>query len=184
MRYIPALKRQAGTILVIALILLLLLTLIGIGGMRGSMMQERMAGNLKEQHRAFQTAELSLSRAETEIDAGAANRLAMDECDLVNFATQANLAALTFTALPPNPVNPNEVIPGRFGRYCGAMDGGERFREFRNEEGRPLFGEGFAGQSRFGPFGGEVDALIGAGRLAGTADSVLFASHYFIPDDF
>ena len=52
-----AFNRQRGAILVIALFMLLLLTVIGLSSMRGTMMQENMAGNLRDSSLALQAAE-------------------------------------------------------------------------------------------------------------------------------
>lgn len=57
-------KRQRGAVLLIALIMLLLLTIIGMAGMRDTNMQEKMAGNLRDQNLAFQAAEAGLRFAE------------------------------------------------------------------------------------------------------------------------
>ena len=51
---------QNGAVLVISLIILLVITLIGVAGMSGSVMQERMAANAQNSNRAFQAAESSV----------------------------------------------------------------------------------------------------------------------------
>jgi len=61
-------SRQAGAVLVISLVILLAMTLIGITAVQNSVMEERMAGNLKERATAFQAAEAGLSLAVTWID--------------------------------------------------------------------------------------------------------------------
>lgn len=58
------LKRQAGVVLVISLIMLLLLTLIGISSMQTVIIEERMAGNMGDRNLAFQAAESALRHAE------------------------------------------------------------------------------------------------------------------------
>lgn len=58
-------KNQHGAILVISLIILLLMTLIGVSAMRGTTLQEKMAGNLRDYNLAFQSAEAGLRDAET-----------------------------------------------------------------------------------------------------------------------
>jgi len=62
MRHSP--RKQRGAILVVALIMLLLLTLIGIGSMQGTTLQERMAGNMRDEGLAFQAAETALRQGE------------------------------------------------------------------------------------------------------------------------
>lgn len=55
---------QHGAVLVISLILLLVLSLLGLGAMRGALVSERMAGNLRDQQLAFQAAEAALRAGE------------------------------------------------------------------------------------------------------------------------
>ncbi len=61
--------RERGSILIISLIILLVLTMLGISSMSTSTMEERMAGNSRDQSRAFQAAEVGLRQAEVFIDA-------------------------------------------------------------------------------------------------------------------
>ena len=58
-------KRQRGAVLVVSLIMLLLLTMLGLSGMRGTTLDERMAGNMRDQDLAFQAAEAALRTGET-----------------------------------------------------------------------------------------------------------------------
>lgn len=57
-------QRERGSALAVALIFLLLMTLLGVSAMRGSNMQERMAGNLRDRNMAFQAAEAALRGGE------------------------------------------------------------------------------------------------------------------------
>lgn len=57
-------KSQQGAILLVALIMLLLVTIIGIASMRDTSLQERMAGNLRDQELALQAAEAALRKGE------------------------------------------------------------------------------------------------------------------------
>lgn len=68
----PMLPSQSGAVLVIGLIMLLLMTVVGLAGVRGSGMQELMAGNMRDRNIAFQTAESGLRLAELSLD-GLAN---------------------------------------------------------------------------------------------------------------
>lgn len=61
----PFRQRERGSALAVALIFLLLMTLLGVSAMRGSNMQERMAGNLRDRNLAFQAAEAALRSGET-----------------------------------------------------------------------------------------------------------------------
>ncbi len=63
-------KHQSGIALMIGLVMLLLLTIIMIAAMRVTMLEERMAGNLRNHNIAFQAAESALREAEAFIDSG------------------------------------------------------------------------------------------------------------------
>ncbi len=60
----PTPNKQQGAVLVIGLIMLLLLTVIGLASIRGSDMQERMAGNMRDRNLGFQAAEAGLRLGE------------------------------------------------------------------------------------------------------------------------
>lgn len=55
---------QRGVALIVVLILLLVVTLLGLASMRGTLLQERMAGNVVARGQAFQAAEAVLREAE------------------------------------------------------------------------------------------------------------------------
>ncbi|GAB5486409.1 MAG: hypothetical protein Pars93KO_28430 [Parasphingorhabdus sp.] len=57
-------SRQHGAALIVGLIILLLMTLIGVFAMRGGVMQEKMANNLRDRELAHQAAEVALRDAE------------------------------------------------------------------------------------------------------------------------
>lgn len=57
-------KYQRGAVLIVGLIMLLLLTMVGLASIRGSDLQERMAGNMRDKNLAFQSAEGALRIAE------------------------------------------------------------------------------------------------------------------------
>lgn len=59
-------RREQGSALTMSLVFLLLLTIIGISAMNFSTLEERMAGNFKDQNLAFQAAESALKDAETD----------------------------------------------------------------------------------------------------------------------
>jgi type IV pilus assembly protein PilX len=59
----PNKKDQTGAALVVSLIVLVLLTLLGVAAMRTSVLEERMAGNMRESNIAFQSAEGALREA-------------------------------------------------------------------------------------------------------------------------
>ena len=60
--------KQRGAVLAVALMILLVMTMIGISGMRGTVLQERMASNTKDRNQAFQAAESAMRDAETYIE--------------------------------------------------------------------------------------------------------------------
>lgn len=51
---------QSGAVLILGLVVLLVITMLGINGMRTTVMQERMAGNLRQNNTALQAAEAAL----------------------------------------------------------------------------------------------------------------------------
>lgn len=57
-------SRQRGVALVVVLILLLVMTLLGLASMRGTLLEERMSGNMFDRGLAFQAAEAALREAE------------------------------------------------------------------------------------------------------------------------
>lgn len=61
-------SRQSGAVLVVGLIMVLLMTIVGLAAIRGSGLQEIMAGNMRERNMAFQVAEAGLRVGEAEVD--------------------------------------------------------------------------------------------------------------------
>lgn len=57
-------SKQAGSVLIICIVVLLALTSIGLAGMRNSVMQERIVGGARDQSVAFQAAEAALRKGE------------------------------------------------------------------------------------------------------------------------
>lgn len=60
-------SKQSGAVLFVSLILLLIMTLLGIAGMQTTILEEKMAGNYRDQTIAFQAAESTLRDAEKDI---------------------------------------------------------------------------------------------------------------------
>lgn len=58
-------SNQRGAVLIVGLIMLLLLTIIGLASIRGSELQERMAGNMRDHNQAFQASEAALRYGES-----------------------------------------------------------------------------------------------------------------------
>jgi type IV pilus assembly protein PilX len=61
----PLYQKQTGVVLVISLIMLVLLTLLGVTAMQVTGLEEKMAGNMKSNNLAFQSAETALREGET-----------------------------------------------------------------------------------------------------------------------
>jgi type IV pilus assembly protein PilX len=57
-------SQQRGAVLIIALMMLLLLTIIGLSSMRGTVLQENMAGNMRDSSLALQASEAALRKGE------------------------------------------------------------------------------------------------------------------------
>jgi len=57
-------RQQRGVVLIVGLIMLLLLTVIGMAAIRGTGIQEQMAGNMRDHNLAFQAAEAALRSGE------------------------------------------------------------------------------------------------------------------------
>lgn len=60
-------QTQKGAILITSLLILLLLTIIGLGSIQTTTMEEKMAGNNRDRELAFQAAEAALAIGEQEI---------------------------------------------------------------------------------------------------------------------
>ena len=65
--YCRTAQRQQGAALFVSLMFLIILTLIGLSAANVGIMQERMAGNVRETNEAFQNAEATLREVETAV---------------------------------------------------------------------------------------------------------------------
>lgn len=72
---------QTGSALIVSLIMLLLISLIGVGSMQGTILQERMASNLQDRNIAFQASERALRVGENWLASNALSALANDRLD-------------------------------------------------------------------------------------------------------
>lgn len=61
-------RAQRGAVLVVSLIILLIMTIIGVSSMKNTTLEERMAGNLRDQNLAFQSAEAALIEGENYLE--------------------------------------------------------------------------------------------------------------------
>lgn len=60
-------RKERGSALLVSLVMLLLITLIAVGSMQGTILQERMTANLRDRDLAFQAAEAAMREAESVI---------------------------------------------------------------------------------------------------------------------
>lgn len=60
-------KSQCGVVLLVAMIMVLVIAVVGLAAIRGSGLQEMMAGNMRDRNLAFQAAEAGLRNAENTI---------------------------------------------------------------------------------------------------------------------
>lgn len=72
---------QSGSALIVSLIMLLLISLIGVGSMQGTILQERMASNLHDRNIAFQASERALRVGENWLAGSAGSALTSDRLD-------------------------------------------------------------------------------------------------------
>lgn len=61
-------QRQAGAVLIVALVMVLLMTIVGVSAIKGSNLQELMAGNVRDKQISFQAAEAALRDAEASVN--------------------------------------------------------------------------------------------------------------------
>lgn len=92
-------SNQQGAALIVALIILLLMTLIGIFAMRGGVMQEKMANNLRDRELAHQAAEIALRDAERFISS------LVNRPDPTVSGANSNIYTLNSTDLDPDTTN-------------------------------------------------------------------------------
>lgn len=62
---------QRGVVLIVGLVMVLLMTIVGLAAIRGTGLQENMAGNMRDRNIAFQTAESALREGEAVVSPGA-----------------------------------------------------------------------------------------------------------------
>jgi len=68
----PRIGSQRGAALIVGLIMLLLMTMVGVAGMRDTLLQEKMAGNMRDREMALQAAESALRAAEISLNGATA----------------------------------------------------------------------------------------------------------------
>lgn len=94
---------QRGVALVVALILLVVATLIGLSGVRGTNLQERMSANMYDRSLAFQRAEAALRAAEAAITSNwQIATLGGVDCSPTSGVICTSMPANTFTGTSAN----------------------------------------------------------------------------------
>lgn len=123
----PAVHRaQRGTALVMTLVFLLLLTILGITASNTATLEERMAGNVKDQNLSFQAAETALAHAEAWVAAtGGAAELTVDNTKGIYAPATSGVAEVWETIdwsdstavviYPGTPGSPVAASPGTLG---------------------------------------------------------------------
>lgn len=97
---------QRGVALVVSLIILIVATLLGLAGIRGTNLQERMSANMYDRSLAFQRAESALRAAEIAINAnGQIAALGGVDCSIALINVCPMLPANAFTADNANWIN-------------------------------------------------------------------------------
>jgi type IV pilus assembly protein PilX len=105
-------NNQRGAILIIAMVMLLLLTIIGLSSMRGTSLQESMAGNMRDSSLAFQAAEAALRKGEEVVD-GFSDMDALDAAPLTG----------TYSDFPGVSTSPAYRI-SLLGKFCTSTQAG------------------------------------------------------------
>lgn len=111
-----SLKQQRGAVLLVGLIMLLLLTIIGMASIRGSDLQERMAGNMRDRSLAFDAAETALRRGEDTVSGLAG--LTLPAINTAGYYEDLNKT--TNNALPDRPTIWDKTVWGTSGKALTA----------------------------------------------------------------
>lgn len=92
-------KQERGAVLVVGLVMVLLISIIGISAIRGSNLQEAMAGNMRERNLAFQASESALRMGEESVSDTKTRPVMSDSAGLYNDTYKTpTTSILTFTA--------------------------------------------------------------------------------------
>ena len=73
--------REQGSTLIVALVMLLLISLIAVGSMQDTILQERMASNTEDRSMAFEGAEAALRAGEADLGGGASGGVEINPSD-------------------------------------------------------------------------------------------------------
>lgn len=96
-------KKQRGAVLIMSLIILLIMTIIGVTAMQVTVLEEKMAGNLRNKSLAFQAAESALRDAEAALtvavlptfngSGGLYQATSPQKWEIIDWGVPANIAA-------------------------------------------------------------------------------------------
>lgn len=166
-------SKQQGAVLVVSLIILLLMTIIGVSSMKTTTLEERMAGNMRDQNLSFQSAEAALSEGETFLDPNNNVIIVAD-----------GSAGIHDTGLAPNVFDPDTWVNNvksvpvatqfnddQNGRYYI-----EKLGPITKSEGKVISFDPSGGKANDSDITGYKVVAIGEGP-SGTAQSIL-ASYY------
>jgi type IV pilus assembly protein PilX len=132
---VPGVSRQRGVALLVALMFLIVLTLLGLAVMRGTTLEEKMAGGSRDYNRALQAAEAALRDAEndlkgTPVVAGSARFLAVSNFPIGTLTTSScNTSGLCLIVNETVQLYNNSTVVSwgtsatsstRYGTYTGA----------------------------------------------------------------
>lgn len=99
MKNLSQCNKEKGVVLIVALIMVLIMTMAGMAAIRGSGLQEMMAGSMRDLNVRFQTAEAGLGFAETHVDFGVpASMLPNFSSNTLGFYENLNISG---SARPP-----------------------------------------------------------------------------------
>lgn len=153
--------KEQGAALIVALIMLVIMALLGVAAMQNTTMEERMAGNVRQQYRAFQAAEAGLRWAEEDIDEGADDAMDCDD----DFEDVSDLEDDDFTAF--DTVGDEAGVQVHF-RYCGPKK-----REYTNEDGETVTSDSGA-QSMIYVY---YYKIISVARVENNSDVILVSAY-------
>ncbi len=113
-------NRQQGAALAMSLIILLVMTVIGVTAMQVTVLEEKMAGNLRDRSIAFQAAESALRDAEASLTVavlpsfngtgGLYQATTPQKWETIDWGVAANVAAYTGGTLDDVAANPTYLI--------------------------------------------------------------------------
>lgn len=161
--------RESGAVLVVSLVFLLIITILAIGSMRSSVLEEKMAGNTGDRNLAFQSTESAVREAEVFIEG---------IVSLGNFTGAAGLFGQTH--IEPDYTDPATWTDGGFHVVAGTDFGSYQPPRYFIKQHTVVAGtEGALNMSGYGDNKGSGDVTIfritarGTGASADSAEVIL-----------